>query len=193
MNNPKKKQIVITAQNLFWKFGFKRVSIEEICGEAGVSKMTFYKHFSNKNELVKFIINYITSEAMNKYRNIMSQDIPFPEKVKQSIQLKMESSNEMSEEFFNDFHKNADRDLLAVLNDTVQGNLKQLLNDYMEAQKKGEIRKEINPQFILYFFNKILEMAKDENLLKIYKSPQALIMELTNFFFYGILPRGDEK
>ncbi len=50
-NNEKYKDILETGQELFWKFGFRRVTIEEICKEAGISKMTFYKYFSNKMDL----------------------------------------------------------------------------------------------------------------------------------------------
>ena len=49
--NPKYLDIFKTAKDLFWKYGIKRVSIEEICKEAKVSKMTFYKFFPNKIEL----------------------------------------------------------------------------------------------------------------------------------------------
>jgi AcrR family transcriptional regulator len=171
MNNPKKQQIVSTARDLFWKYGFRRVSIEEICREANVSKMTFYKHFKNKDELAKYIIDLITGIAMKKYREIMDSDMPFIQKVQKSILLKMESSNEMSQEFFDDFHKNASPELREHFN------------------KKGDVRPDINPNFILYYLDKILEMAKDENLMKMYKSPPDLINELTRFFFYGILPR----
>jgi len=190
MNNPKKQQIITTARDLFWKYGFRRVSIEEICREANVSKMTFYKHFNNKDEIVKYIIDLITGIAMKKYREIMDNDIPFIKKVEKSIQLKMESSNEMSQEFFDDFHKNASPELREHFNKLVRANLQTIQNDYIKAQKKGDVRSDINPNFILYYLDKILEMAKDENLIRLYKSPPDLINELTRFFFYGILPRG---
>jgi len=190
MNNPKKQQIITTARDLFWKYGFRRVSIEEICREANVSKMTFYKHFNNKDELAKYIIDLITGIAMKKYREIMDNDIPFIKKVEKSIQLKMESSNEMSQEFFDDFHKNASPELREHFNKLVRANLQTIQNDYIKAQKKGDVRSDINPNFILYYLDKILEMAKDENIIRLYKSPPDLINELTRFFFYGILPRG---
>ena len=193
MNNPKKQQIINKARELFWKFGFRRVSIEEICTEANVSKMTFYKHFKNKDELVKYIIDFITGIAMNKYREIMNSDMPFNMKVEKSIQLKMESSDEMSQEFFDDFHKNASPELREHFNKLVQSNLQTLLNDYMKAQKSGDVRPDINPKFILYFLDKIFEICKDENLMKIYKTPHDLITEVTRFFFYGILPRKIEQ
>jgi AcrR family transcriptional regulator len=189
VNNPKKQQITNTARYLFWKYGFRRVSIEEICKEADVSKMTFYKHFKNKVELVKYIIDLITGTAMKKYREIMDSDIPFYMKVEKSIQLKMESSNEMSQEFFNDFHRNASPELREHFNNLVRDNLQIIQNDYVEAQKKGDVRPDINPQFILYFLDKIIEICKDEYLMNLYKRPQDLITEVTSFFFYGILSR----
>jgi AcrR family transcriptional regulator len=189
MNTPKKHQIIDKARDLFWKHGFRRVSIEEICKEANVSKMTFYKHFKNKDELVKYIICMITGAAMKKYRDIMDSNIPFYIKIEKSIQLKMDSTDEMSREFFDDFHKNASKELREYFNNLVHDNLKVILNDYVEAQKKGDVRADIDPRFILYFLDKIIEMCKDENLMSMYKRPQDLITEVTRFFFYGILSR----
>jgi AcrR family transcriptional regulator len=188
LDNHKFQQIIRTAKELFWKFGIKRVSIEEICKEASVSKMTFYKHFSNKTELVKYIIDKITSEAMAKYKSIMSKKISFQEKVRLSIQLKIEQTDEMSQEFYADYYKNADPELLDFLNQKTHETLQMILNDYTDAQKRGDVRQNIKPEFILYFLNQMMIMAKDEELAKFYKTPQDLIMELINFFFYGILP-----
>ena len=87
--NQKYNQIITTGRQLFWKYGIKRVPIEEICREAGVSKMTFYKHFDNKLDLVRHIIDQITNEGMLKYRKIMGQEVPFREKVRKSVHLKI--------------------------------------------------------------------------------------------------------
>lgn len=167
----------------------KRVSIEEICREAGVSKMTFYKHFRNKNELVIRLLDTIREESMNRYQAIMSQSTPFIQKIEQSIQLKYEQTRDMSQEFFNDIHKNAPDEVIAYFNTMYQENLQVLLRDYTQAQERGEIRQDIKPEFILYFLNQMMQMAEDPALQTQYASLQDLIMELTRFFFYGILPR----
>ena len=54
-SSAKREQIVRTGNLLFSKHGLRRVTVEEICREAGVSKMTFYKYFPNKLELFKHI------------------------------------------------------------------------------------------------------------------------------------------
>jgi len=192
IEDQKLKEILIVAKELFWKHGFKRITIEEICKDANVSKMTFYKHFKNKLELVEFFINNITDKTMQKYRNIMDSDIPFPEKVKKTIDLKLEATQNISNEFLNDYIRYADSDMLTLFQQKKQETMNLVLNDYVEAQKKGDIRKDINPKFILFFLNYLQEMVKDEQLGKIYDNPQDMIMELTNFFFYGILPRNNE-
>lgn len=187
MNN-KMRQIIDTAKSLFWRYGMRRVSIEEICREAKVSKMTFYKYFSNKVELVKFILNQIVEDSVKEYKDLMSQNIPFEEKVRQSIQLKMKQTNKLSHEFYSDLHQNAPPDIRKHFEAMTQRSIQLIVDDYNQAQKDGNIRKDLKIEFILYFLNQIFKMANDPQLVALYESPQALIMEITNFFFYGILP-----
>ncbi len=52
----KKEQIIEAARNLFHQFGFKKVSMDEIAKEAGVTKKTIYMYFSSKEELLKYFI-----------------------------------------------------------------------------------------------------------------------------------------
>jgi len=56
----------------------------------------------------------------------------------------------------------------------------------------NSFRKDINPQFILYFLNKMIEMAGDEQMINMYESTQSLTVELINLFFYGILTKKSE-
>ena len=53
----KEQDILIAGKKLFFKYGLKKVTIEEICAEANVSKMTFYKYFPNKTALVKKVFD----------------------------------------------------------------------------------------------------------------------------------------
>ena len=41
----KKEQIIEAARKLFNKYGFKKVSMDEIAREAGVTKRTVYMYF----------------------------------------------------------------------------------------------------------------------------------------------------
>jgi AcrR family transcriptional regulator len=184
----KRKQLIHTAKDLFFKYGIKRVTVEEICQEAGVSKMTFYKHFKNKTDLVKTMITQITDEVMAEYRKLMASDLSFEDKVRETIRMKLEGSDQMSQEFFTDYIPQAEPELKEFVQSKMREVMMSIIKDYTEAQKRGEIRQDIKIGFILWFLNKMLDLMADDELEQMYDSPQELIMEMVNFFFYGIMP-----
>ncbi|MDX2470714.1 MAG: helix-turn-helix domain-containing protein [SAR324 cluster bacterium] len=49
--NSTELKILTAAHQLFFRFGFKKTSVDEIAAEAGVGKGTIYNHYSNKEEL----------------------------------------------------------------------------------------------------------------------------------------------
>ncbi len=193
MSKSKKKQILATGKTLFWKHGFRRVTVEEICTEANVGKMTFYKHFANKMELVKAIMEKLTDETLQRYEEIMNSNIPFTEKVELQLRMKMEDTAELSSEFLDDLLIHGDPELMQYMSDLSKRILTIVHNDYIDAQKRGEIRKDVKPEFIIYFLNHMYDMLKDEQLINMYKDPNELAMELTRFFFYGIVNRQAQK
>jgi AcrR family transcriptional regulator len=182
-------QIIKTAQELFLRFGINRVSIEEICRKSSVSKVTFYKHFSNKTSLIKYILNKMFSENLETFKNLMESDLLFPQKVEKTIHLKIEWNKTFSEEFFQDLLVNPDPEINQLIQEKRKETLNLLLRFYGEAQKRGEVRQDIKLEFILYLLNKMYEMVKDDQLVRLYSDHTELTGELTNFFFYGLLSR----
>ena len=81
----KKEQIIEAARKLFNKFGFKKVSMDEIAREAGVTKRTVYMYFSSKEEL----FNYFIQEELNNMKKIVEdiekQNLNFFEAIHQII------------------------------------------------------------------------------------------------------------
>ena len=187
--NPKREQILKTGKDLFWKYGFKRVTIEEVCKEAGVSKMTYYKFFPNKIELVKILMNDILRVSMDKYKLIMASDIPYPEKVVALIHLKKDQIEHMSSEFFKDYVQSDDPELISYLQQLSGESMQMFTDDFRKAQENGDIRKDLKIEFIMYMMNHLVEMAQNDALINMYEEPQDLVMEITNFLFYGILNR----
>lgn len=190
--DPKKEAIIRTATDLFMRYGVHRVTVQEICRESGVSKMTCYKHFSNKGEIVKTIIDTMMAKNMAVYRELMDQDIPYTEKLKALIRLKREAANMFSPEFLDDLWKHPEPEIAQLMQQHQAASFKQVMEDLKQAQDKGEIRKNIKIPFLMYMLNIMPDLAMREELQQMYDTPQDLIMELTEFFFYGIQNREDE-
>ena len=184
----KKRQILATARELFTRFGIRRVTVEEVCEKANVSKGTFYKHFGNKNELVIELLDGMMSDAMDQYRRIIDSSLPFQKKVEQMIRMKIENTGDLSREFIADILESGDPEAVTYYKEKAEETLRVIGDDFQIAQQRGEIRQNMNPGFIFYFFNHMMEMMKDPRLEALYATPGEMIKDLTSFFFYGIMP-----
>ncbi len=187
-------QLKAAARQLFYRHGIRRVTVEEICTTAGVSKMTFYKYFDNKTDVSKHVLDEAIEKGIQRFRDIRDQDIPFVDKVKQWIKLKMDQTGGMSLAFLRDLIPEADPDLQGWYAGKVKESTTLIIDTFREAQNRGEISQHIRIEFMLYFLNHMQEMVSDDRLLALYPDTQSLSHELIHLFFYGILPpesRGD--
>ena len=71
--------ILKNGKDLFWKYGIRKVTVEDICKEAGVSKMTFYRSFENKYEVAKIILIELANDSYVIFSELFSREDPFPE------------------------------------------------------------------------------------------------------------------
>lgn len=180
-------QILSTAEDLFQRFGFKRITIEEICAKANVSKMTFYKYFPNKNELIKRILNSWLKQVEQTINEFEGMDIPFTEKIRKLLIIKEESTGKISKEFMAEY-MNPDPDLQNFIKDFYGRATSFFIEFIKKAQEKGEVRKDIKPDFLVAVLNKMLELAKDETLINLYPRVTDFSLEVNNFIYCGILP-----
>jgi AcrR family transcriptional regulator len=185
--NKKYQAIAITAKELFWKFGLKRVSIDEICAAASVSKMTFYKYFPNKVELAKSVLQTIMEDSLLQFKGIVDSEMAFEQKVEQMMHMKMEGTREMSVELLNDIYANTDNGLLTFMQQYSNQSIALFTVFLKAAQANGHIRQDVRIDFILYQMNLMLQTVNDKNLLDTYDSPNELIMENMRYLFYGMM------
>lgn len=57
-----KSIIALKALDLFWQYGIRSVSMDDIATAAGVSKKTIYQHYTNKDELVMGVVKAALQE-----------------------------------------------------------------------------------------------------------------------------------
>ncbi len=180
----KREQIIRTAESLFSRFGAKRVTVEEICREAGVSKMTFYKYFPNKVELVRRIRDNWIEEGFAKFDEIDAMEIPFPEKINLLTRWKVEFFSRINAEFIRE---------LTAMDEVVEHARNRYLNNITRAQKKGEIRSDIKPELLWMVTEKLFELTKEGKWESVFSDYTQYQEQLRNLIFFGLLTRSGEK
>lgn len=57
-DQPARERILLTAHRLFYSEGVRATGIDRVIAESGVAKVTFYRHFPSKNELILAFLTY---------------------------------------------------------------------------------------------------------------------------------------
>lgn len=55
---PARERILTTAHDLFYRDGIRATGIDAVIAAAGVTKVTFYRHFASKNDLIVAYLEY---------------------------------------------------------------------------------------------------------------------------------------
>lgn len=55
---PARQRILLTAHDLFYQQGIRATGIDRVIADAGVTKVTFYRHFPSKNDLIRAFLDY---------------------------------------------------------------------------------------------------------------------------------------
>lgn len=181
----KQRTIVATATDLFFRYGVKRVSVEEICQKANVSKMTFYRYFANKAILAEHIIQLIFEESRAKLEETAQLNIPFTEKLDIMLKYKLEFIEKMSSEYIEEY--------IDMASGTLAQEWLQIVMQFItQAQQRGEIRADLRPEFIMFMADKMSEVVKDQRILHLYADYSQLTRDVWNLFYYGLLSRNNE-
>lgn len=71
--SPYRDKIVGSARRLFHNLGFRGVGVDTIVEQAGTNKMTLYRHFDSKDDLIVECLREAASEAERFWRDIETE------------------------------------------------------------------------------------------------------------------------
>jgi AcrR family transcriptional regulator len=70
---PPRARILAVAADLFYRHGIRAVGVEAIAEAAGTNKMTLYRHFASKDELVAEYLRCLAERASSSWDKLAAQ------------------------------------------------------------------------------------------------------------------------
>jgi AcrR family transcriptional regulator len=68
-----RQRILETADRLFYQHGVRGVGIDRVIAEAGVAKMSLYKHFPSKDDLILAVLRFREQSSLAFFRSAMER------------------------------------------------------------------------------------------------------------------------
>lgn len=185
----KQRDIFEAGKRLFYRFGVKKVTVEEICVEAGASKMTFYKYFSGKVELAKAVIDVFYAEAHEKYEEMMRSDIPVEEKFRKTFELKIENVLNLEMDFVSSLYRSPEEELLEHLESWKRRRMEMTQEWFEQMQESGLVMKEMSFAVFMLYTESLQNFAMNEDTINFFGTTEKLTRAVSRIFLYGIAER----
>lgn len=158
--------------------------MEEICKNAGISKMTFYKYFTSKWDIGRTVIDITFKKGLFYYNKMIQEDLPFAEKIEQTLKITMIQINTIGAPFIEDL-----TDKRSPLNSHFSAKQKAVIRlsiDFLtKAKNDGYIKKETKTPFLIFMLDRISELFNDPELISIMPETNERGYELASLFLHA--------
>lgn len=161
--DPKRRQILEAAGRLFYRYGFRRTSLDDIARECRISKKTIYRHFEGKDELVRTVLFELVSEKMDSvlwvfgnlippdYREFVHQpdhETGAKPSIREMLKAVTEFAQRTRQRFSMQMHTDLRTDYPELWRDLLEMRkpfIKGVVEIIERGRENGDVRREINP------------------------------------------------
>ena len=175
------------AEALFLKHGFRRVAIDEVCRTAGVSRKTFYVYFENKDALTIELLDKIIGSLTLEFVQMMDSPTSFASKMARMMEMKLALSRRLSMEFLADLFNASSEKVSQFFHKKTAENIAIARSIFTQAQERGEIRSELNIDFVMAIFNNQADLCEKQEFRALFKDSESMMKQLAELLLYGIL------
>jgi len=179
----KHRAIIEAAQKLFLKHGVRKTTTRMIAKEANVSKVTIYKYFQSKDNVLFEVVKRLYEDYTKQFESIVyDAEMNFKSKMEAILRFEFELLGELHDDLVAAFY-NPDNEELSKLVSWYTENRLLVGMQHMirEGRKEGEIAPFLEDESIMAYID-LFRRIGDLNLF----GNKKVLKNLIYMFFYGI-------
>jgi AcrR family transcriptional regulator len=141
-----RRMIIDNARRIFFERGFRDVSVEELCKIIGISKVTFYRYFENRDELAETVFDELYAEVFPIIDAILNSDNSIEEVLETYYVVAIEfASSKISIQMMADIEI-----LMPQKYETLRKyEFDQMIKLLKRGQDEGLVRQSIDPEVVI--------------------------------------------
>ena len=174
---------------MFQSFGYSKVTMEEIASNLGISKKTLYKHFTNKENILRELVEAVKCDIEEKFEKIfIDESTDFIQKLQSVLDVIGENVRKMQGHLTRDIIKNHP-DIWLEIQEFRRKKSQVKFSKLVELGKKeGFIKAEVNSQIVMLAYTAAIhEILVPDVLSQIPLSANQVYDEIIKILFEGIL------
>ncbi|GEM_PF-479007 len=184
------RPVIDYATNSLMKSGIRNFTVERMCADLRISKKTVYKHFQTKEELVEAILYDSFQKLFSAVKSTPKNEQNPLEYVFLTIKTIFDHVGANGPEFIYDIKFLYPRiwDEIDIFQTSIIQNMR---DSFVDAQKTGMIRSDINIDFTLHMMLKVAQsIFQPEFLIHSPFSVRTIMIAFVDIFMNGVIEEG---
>jgi AcrR family transcriptional regulator len=190
-------KILETARELFYMYGYSKVTMDDISRKLGMSKKTLYNYYEGKYQLLQSILeNFKTNLAQGVESVLENDSMSYPEKLYGMLTQVAMNLSRVSPKFMEDIQLNAP-EIWKEINEYKKEAAFLRFNKLIEeGLRKGHVRKDINKNMAIALYVSAIQNLLDPVFMQqlprevskeIPEAPIEIFDQMINIIYEGIL------
>jgi AcrR family transcriptional regulator len=192
MANDVREMVIAEARRLFFQYGFRKVSMDEIASTLRMSKKTLYALFRAKDDLIRTVVGTILEPNLGRITSLIQNEKTVSGFFSGSIAVFHEIAQAISEPMISDMRTMPDiwREVETRRQKVLLG-LRKVLE---RGKRNGEIRPDLHIDlFLKIFILMVNAVGNPAVMMELNMKPSELADQIQGVFFKGIVNHGPRK
>lgn len=183
-----KERILAEAERLFWKYGVRCVTMEDIARKLGISKKTIYQHFSDKEQILYQVIEDKTGRNQSEMNCMVTETTNPVEEILSVLNMMQKQADQISPNFFIDIKRYYPQ-AFALFRRYKEGEImRSILENIQKGISQDLYRSDINPAILARLRVEQIELAFNNDIFPTDQyTMQDIQYELMHHFVRGML------
>ncbi|MGQ9802164.1 MAG: TetR/AcrR family transcriptional regulator [Candidatus Saccharicenans sp.] len=181
-------RILEGSRELFFKYGYSRLSMDELAEDLGISKATIYRYFPDKEALLRAVMAETREWILAELQKIVRNDrLLVKDRLTAYLEFFSRFVSGISRDFIRDLRQKLP-DLWKELDEFRQQRVLPLVSEVIaEGVRNHEIKSDLDGRlFLEMFWHLVQEFMNPDWIISHDYSPSELLQSIIDIIFYGI-------
>ena len=182
-----KDRILKGAEELFFQYGIKSITMDDIAKHLSISKKTIYQYFSDKNEVVHVLMKNSLEKDKTDFGCIHNECKNIIDEMFSIMKQMGEMFGKINPIIFYDMQKYHPKSWKLFLDFKTEFILNMVEKALAKGIKDGYVRKEVNPKILAILRMEQIELGFNQNLFPQNEFKMVDVqLAMTEHFLYGV-------
>ena len=154
-----KERILAEAEQLFWRYGVRSVTMEDIARPLGISKKTIYQHFTDKEDILCQVMQTKIAQDQSEMSCMAIETANPIEELMMVMEMMHKNQYEVSPNLIIDIRRHYPQASLLFRQHIEQHLMKSILENIQIGVSQGLYRNDINPSILARMRVEQIELA----------------------------------